>query len=468
MPLTDKKGTKRPEPLRSSSFKRHASFDTAPEVPRPSAPTAPATIRGSPDPHMPVFDDESDWEMIQPGGAKLHKPRHHQQIPAAHPDASPPPPSAFPSKPSKLKSYQPPPPSFQQGGSILPYARPYSLPEAHSYRKSDATSSPGVDRTSSASLPLPMQVPFSTLPRAGQKPQLPSPVYERSATESSLRPSITSSSSSSSSGSGSLPSAPGSRSRSPRPDDGDAESRSYPQTKRGPAPMPPAETTTSHGGVAFYRPPRTTYTPVPAPVPETTTTAITRTPSNGTAVSLPPPEPPVILPGAETDGDAGLLADGATVGSRNLRRSLPGDEGSNSRLSKASSRSSGASYEPFLSHAPPPVDSWIEVESTPIEYRLIVRLPGFKRDGITLATKKRRILHLVADSWEAGGGHFERRISFGYDADLAQVRAEFDGELLRVIIPRRMPAGMSGATSNGGVGATSMGMSELQNALGGR
>ncbi len=37
-------------------------------------------------------------------------------------------------------------------------------------------------------------------------------------------------------------------------------------------------------------------------------------------------------------------------------------------------------------------------------------------------------------------GHFERRISFGYDADLGQVRAEFDGEILRVIVPRRTPA----------------------------
>lgn len=35
-------------------------------------------------------------------------------------------------------------------------------------------------------------------------------------------------------------------------------------------------------------------------------------------------------------------------------------------------------------------------------------------------------------------GHLERRISFGYDADLGQVRAEFDGELLRVTVPRRV------------------------------
>lgn len=34
-------------------------------------------------------------------------------------------------------------------------------------------------------------------------------------------------------------------------------------------------------------------------------------------------------------------------------------------------------------------------------------------------------------------GHFERRISFGYDADLSHVRAEFDGEHLRVLVPRK-------------------------------
>ncbi|THU94178.1 hypothetical protein K435DRAFT_668920 [Dendrothele bispora CBS 962.96] len=102
-------------------------------------------------------------------------------------------------------------------------------------------------------------------------------------------------------------------------------------------------------------------------------------------------------------------------------------------------------YAPFLSHLPPPADSWIEVETRATEYRLNVRLPGFKRDGITLATKRRRILHVVADSWENGGGHFERRISFGYDADLVQVRAEFDGEMLRVVVPRRATAtGMGG------------------------
>ena len=61
---------------------------------------------------------------------------------------------------------------------------------------------------------------------------------------------------------------------------------------------------------------------------------------------------------------------------------------------------------PFLSHAPPPPDCWIEVETLRTEYKLTVRLPGFARDGITLATKRRRVLHVVADSWENGGGKY--------------------------------------------------------------
>jgi len=103
-------------------------------------------------------------------------------------------------------------------------------------------------------------------------------------------------------------------------------------------------------------------------------------------------------------------------------------------------RNHRAPHEPFLCDAPPPPDSWIAVETSPVEYRLVARLPGFRRDAITLAARRRRVLHVVADSWEPGGGHFERRISFGYDADLSQVRAEFDGEILRVIVPRRTPA----------------------------
>ena len=46
------------------------------------------------------------------------------------------------------------------------------------------------------------------------------------------------------------------------------------------------------------------------------------------------------------------------------------------------SRSSRAPHEPFLSDAPAPPDSWIAVETTQVEYRLVARLPGFRRDSM--------------------------------------------------------------------------------------
>ena len=90
--------------------------------------------------------------------------------------------------------------------------------------------------------------------------------------------------------------------------------------------------------------------------------------------SYPPPDPPVILPIE------------------------------NSTIMSQSSYRSQAPYFPFLSHAPSPENSWIEIETLQHEYKLHVRLPGFTQDGITLATKRRRILHVVADKWENGGG----------------------------------------------------------------
>ena len=43
---------------------------------------------------------------------------------------------------------------------------------------------------------------------------------------------------------------------------------------------------------------------------------------------------------------------------------------------------SRAPHEPFLSDAPAPPDSWIAVETSPVEYRLVARLPGFGRDSM--------------------------------------------------------------------------------------
>lgn len=41
-----------------------------------------------------------------------------------------------------------------------------------------------------------------------------------------------------------------------------------------------------------------------------------------------------------------------------------------------------APYQPFLAHDPPPQDCYIAVDTKPAEYRLLVRLPGFKRDAM--------------------------------------------------------------------------------------
>ena len=43
---------------------------------------------------------------------------------------------------------------------------------------------------------------------------------------------------------------------------------------------------------------------------------------------------------------------------------------------------SSAPYKPFLAHAPAPQDSYIAVDTKPTEYRLVVRLPGFRRDAM--------------------------------------------------------------------------------------
>ncbi|KAF7357729.1 CBS-domain-containing protein [Mycena venus] len=493
----DRKGTiKRPDPPpRNSSFsKRHASFNSPREVPLPSTPGPTQTQQQQQSGMGPVFDsaDDAEWELIAPGTSKLHKDKKASK---AAPPVPPPAPVADgpTSPPSKQKSQG----QDKDGGASTSNPPPASP----------------VDRTSTASLPLPKQIPFSALPKA-RKPNLPSPVLERTASEvqpqgqHQLRPPMSpkagSSGSSSqmsnqseSSSSGSLPSAPASKSpsRSPSPSPVPAsQQQQRPTTAPTPSPRPSNNALRDpaaphlHSAVAPHHLALRLRRVVPPPAHDVHPRAAdaARRPGGGDgdagargvaggAGGPPPPEPPVILDLPTPDGvlppqvqqarssrpnsNSGLLdgagvdgkVDGRVDGQGHAPRRDQSDTSPNTsntrvarnRASTGGGQSQRASYEPFLSHAPPPVDSWIEVETTQGEYRLIVRLPGFKRDGITLATKKRRILHVVADSWEEGGGHFERRISFGYDADLAQVRAEFDGELLRVIIPRRIPPAMA-------------------------
>ena len=73
-------------------------------------------------------------------------------------------------------------------------------------------------------------------------------------------------------------------------------------------------------------------------------------------------------------------------------------------------RRSRAPHEPFLSDAPPPPDSWIAVETSPVEYRLVARLPGFGRDSMyviyfVLSTcSLKLILDTSKEPWLQGAG----------------------------------------------------------------
>ncbi|SYW85400.1 uncharacterized protein UHO2_01646 [Ustilago hordei] len=96
---------------------------------------------------------------------------------------------------------------------------------------------------------------------------------------------------------------------------------------------------------------------------------------------------------------------------------------------------------PFLERRPAPPETDLVIETERTKYILITRLPGFSLDCITLATKQHsqhRTLHIVADKWDTeSGGHFERRITFpDKECDLKNVKAEFDGNTLRVYVPR--------------------------------
>ena len=97
--------------------------------------------------------------------------------------------------------------------------------------------------------------------------------------------------------------------------------------------------------------------------------------------------------------------------------------------------------ETVVSKHPPTV----EVNTTLAAYTLSIHLPSFHRDEITVSLRKHRVLHVVADRFltlsrvlhNSEDEHFEKRISFGYDADMPAVRAEFADGVLKVVVPRK-------------------------------
>nr|XP_019045409.1 hypothetical protein I302_05798 [Kwoniella bestiolae CBS 10118]OCF24339.1 hypothetical protein I302_05798 [Kwoniella bestiolae CBS 10118] len=77
----------------------------------------------------------------------------------------------------------------------------------------------------------------------------------------------------------------------------------------------------------------------------------------------------------------------------------------------------------------------IAIKSTPQLYDIMVWLPGFSLDNITIATRGTRTIHIVADQWDEGD-HAQWDIKLGEDANLKSVNAKFTGKELRVTVAR--------------------------------
>lgn len=266
-----------------------------------------------------------------------------------------------------------------------------------------------LDRFSSASLPIPSQIPYFTLPKAKNDPeQLVCPPLDESSSESSLDSSNNTSSSSSSDGSMRATPAPA-KPGSPPP----------PQPSRPTSPLP-------------FRAPQPPTSPRLNACVAPTPTAMRPRPLSGFP-SLPGYTPASPIPSA-LSSSFGVLPEAPTI--------LEDPPSSNHDPSNR------APYEAFLgggvggTNAQPPPDSWIQIESLMGEYRLYVRLPGFTREGITLATKRRRILHLVADRWDRdGGASFSS--PYYYPRTNSREKATLNGEYPLATTPTSCKSGQS-------------------------
>jgi HSP20 family molecular chaperone IbpA len=394
-------------PSRRSSFsKRHASFHSPREVPLPSSPLMYSSqLIGFPFPNPNTVsntgstlldskgDDSTGLDHSSTGSLHLSSSTQLQPIPhtppgIAIPDSSPDmktsdlpvgkkPDTSNTSLATIHEQFSSRPMETQSTQApMFPFSQPYPSPDGSLSMQPTNR----IDGSSTISLPLPLQTPYNYLPRMDDS-VMPTPCGTQSPSEASGRRPL------------------------PVPPQINAVLNDT-QFKLSNANVP----SSSQAGwpcTSIPSSPPPPYSRDLCPDDRMHPPALSRQSSNSS--SYPAPEAPVILtPPTQAE----------RCGEDAHRR---------------------APYDSFLCHTPPP-DTWIAVETSPSEYRLIVRLPGFRRDGITIATRRRRILHVVADSWEPQGGHFERRVLFGYDADLAQVRAEFDGQILRIIIPRRVPA----------------------------
>lgn len=88
----------------------------------------------------------------------------------------------------------------------------------------------------------------------------------------------------------------------------------------------------------------------------------------------------------------------------------------------------------------PPETSLQVDRSDPSQVLLRVTLPGFSLDNITVAMRRGKKVHIVADSYGENGGHYERLVFLGSDISSSAPRAEFDGTLLKIYVERRRPS----------------------------
>ncbi|GAA6014318.1 hypothetical protein JCM10207_005419 [Rhodosporidiobolus poonsookiae] len=92
----------------------------------------------------------------------------------------------------------------------------------------------------------------------------------------------------------------------------------------------------------------------------------------------------------------------------------------------------------FFDHRPEPPGCSLSIDrSDPSQIILRVTLPRFSLDNVTVAMRRGHRVHIVADAYGEGGGHFEKLVSLGSDVSSTAPRAEFDGTTLRIYLQRR-------------------------------
>ncbi|EJT48688.1 hypothetical protein A1Q1_02298 [Trichosporon asahii var. asahii CBS 2479] len=91
----------------------------------------------------------------------------------------------------------------------------------------------------------------------------------------------------------------------------------------------------------------------------------------------------------------------------------------------------------------------IAIKSTPTQYEVLVWLPGFSINDITIVSRRHQVLHIVADQWDEND-HAQWEIKLGDDAIMNSIRAAFTGQELRITVSRnlRQQFGNHSNTSN--------------------